>query len=138
MTTNLTVLVVEDDPTIRQLLGDALIDEGYIVTNAANGQEALDALGLQHPDAPGAIILDLMMPVMDGWSFRAEQLQRGLAPNTPVIVLSASRRVLTSTDELMAKVVLPKPFDLGELLDVVAAATGRIDQQANGPSPSAL
>lgn len=138
MTTTSTVLIVEDDPTIRQLLGDALVDEGYAVVDAANGQEALEALAQLHPDAPAAIILDLMMPVMDGWNFRAKQLNRGLAPNTPVIVLSASRRAATSTDELNARVVLPKPFDLGELLDVVASATGRTDQEANDSSPTVL
>ncbi|MDQ3548812.1 MAG: response regulator [Chloroflexota bacterium] len=72
MTATITILIVEDDPAIRHVLHEALLDEGYDVAEATNGQEALDALAACHPDGPAAIVLDLMMPVMDGWHFRAD------------------------------------------------------------------
>lgn len=138
MTSKAMVLVIEDDPTIRQLLGDALIDEGYAVSDAANGVDALEALSRSLPNGPAAIILDLMMPVMDGWRFRAKQIERGLAPDTPLIILSASRHAATSTDALAAYVVLPKPFDLAELLAVVAAAIAGTIQATSDSSSSAM
>jgi two-component system, chemotaxis family, chemotaxis protein CheY len=120
-----SILIIEDDPAIRHVLREALSDEGYRVAEATNGQEGLDALAASHPDAPHAIVLDLMMPVMDGWRFRAEQRQRDLAPDTPVIVLSASRRAISAVADLDASLVIPKPFDLDELLSAIADATGR-------------
>lgn len=123
MTATARILVIEDDPAIRHVLREALFDEGYVVAEATNGQEGLDALAAFHPDAPIAIVLDLMMPVMDGWSFRAQQRQRDLAPDTPLIILSASRRAVAAVAELDAQLVIPKPFDLEELLGAIAAAT---------------
>src|SRR5690349_3166740 len=65
------VLIVDDDAAICLSLGDSLRDDGFDVTTAANGSEALEVLRTSPP--PSAIILDLMMPVMDGWDFRNEQ-----------------------------------------------------------------
>lgn len=121
--TRAPVLIIEDDPAIRHVLREALTDEGYQVVEATNGQEGLDALAAHHPNAPLAIVLDLMMPVMDGWDFRAEQRDRALAPDTPLIILSASRRAQSAAVELDACVIVPKPFDLAELLDAIASAT---------------
>ncbi|MGH9175700.1 MAG: response regulator transcription factor [Vicinamibacterales bacterium] len=124
MTTRATILIVEDDPAIRHVLVEALSDEGYRIVETANGQDALAALA--SPDVvPNAIILDLMMPVMDGWAFRAEQIQAGLATDIPLIVLSASRRATPSAADLVAAAIIPKPFDLEELLATVRAAVGR-------------
>jgi CheY-like chemotaxis protein len=82
------VLIVDDDACIREPLREMLEDEGFRVETAGNGREALDLLigGLR----PSAILLDVMMPVMDGWAFRAEQLRMADVAKVPVAVLSAS------------------------------------------------
>ena len=123
MTTRATILIVEDDPAIRHVLAEALEDEGYQIIETANGQDALSALA-SGDVVPDAIILDLMMPVMDGWAFRTEQLLAGLAPDIPLIVLSASRRATPLAANLAAAAIIPKPFDLDELLATVDAAVG--------------
>lgn len=84
---------------------------------AANGREALDVLEQWRPSV---IVLDLMMPVMDGWDFRAEQLRRATIADVPVILLSGARDVRTSAEQLSAWLAIPKPFDLDVLLAAVA------------------
>jgi CheY-like chemotaxis protein len=110
------VLVVDDDALIRDTLATALADEGYSVRVAADGQAALDTLDEWLPDL---IVLDLMMPVMDGPAFRAAQRDREVAAHIPVIVLSAAHNIHTRASTLGAAAVFPKPFDLGVLLDTV-------------------
>ncbi|MEO7092000.1 MAG: response regulator, partial [Polyangiales bacterium] len=70
-----SVLVIEDDVDIREALMGILRDEGYLADGAGNGLEGLDHLRAQGGVRPGLILLDLMMPVMNGWQFRAEQQQ---------------------------------------------------------------
>jgi CheY-like chemotaxis protein len=96
------VLIVEDDAQIAAVLGETLRDEGYEVRRASNGQEGLAILGQWTPDT---IILDLMMPVMDGKTFRAEQrrLPEPLA-GLPVIVLSGARDAHAQADTVLATV----------------------------------
>jgi CheY-like chemotaxis protein len=110
------VLVVDDDLLIRDTLATALADEGYSVRVAGDGKEALETLDEWLPDL---IVLDLMMPVMDGHAFRAEQRARNQAADIPVIVLSAAHNVQARASNLGAAAVFPKPFDLGTLLDAV-------------------
>jgi two-component system chemotaxis response regulator CheY len=113
------VLVVEDEDTIGQVVVDALADEGYEVRRARNGREALELL---QGWLPRLILLDLMMPVMDGWAFRAEQRRRaGDAAGVPVIVLSGAREARARAAELGAVEALSKPFDLNQVI----AAVGR-------------
>src|SRR3981189_767519 len=81
------VLIVDDDPDILQTLALCLSTEGYGVLIASNGQEALDVLRQQKP---ACILLDLMMPVMDGWQFVTEMEQRGWR-KAPLLILSADR-----------------------------------------------
>jgi two-component system chemotaxis response regulator CheY len=121
------VLVVEDEDAISQVLVDALGSEGYEVRRARNGREGLELLRGWHPRL---ILLDLMMPVMNGWTFRAEQRQLdGEAAAVPVIVLSGAREARARADELDAVEALTKPFDL----DQVVEAVGRwIDHRARG------
>jgi CheY-like chemotaxis protein len=108
------VLVVEDDPTIREVLVEVLGEHGYEAIGAANGREALDALdGAGHQ--PCVILLDLMMPVMDGRSFREQQLSRPELSGIPVIVLSAHLDHTVTTD-LHAAAYLRKPVRLAEVL----------------------
>jgi CheY-like chemotaxis protein len=112
------LLLVEDDASIRSALGDMLEDEGFTVTTAVNGREALDVL--HHGPPPEVIVLDLMMPVMDGWDFRAEQLKDPAIRETPVIVLTAtgfSRR--TIREQFGGVECLPKPLPTDDLLDTL-------------------
>jgi CheY-like chemotaxis protein len=121
------VLLVEDEDSIGQVISDVLVLEGYEVRIARNGREALDILGGW---LPRLILLNLMMPVMDGWAFRAAQRQlAGDAARVPVIVLSGAREARARAAELGAVEALSKPFDLSQVL---AAVERWIE-----PSPSA-
>src|SRR5512132_4086682 len=84
------VLVVEDDAALREALSDALRDEGFTVTAAADGREALDLLRVTASPNPSVILLDLAMPRMNGWQFRAEQQTDDRIAAIPIVVLSAS------------------------------------------------
>src|SRR5437879_6509382 len=95
-----TILVVEDDTATRDALSLILEAEGFGVMGAANGQEALDQLrGSRRPDL---ILLDLMMPVMDGWQFRRAQAQDPALSAIPVVVLSADGNVHQKAASLRA------------------------------------
>jgi CheY-like chemotaxis protein len=112
------VLLVEDDCYLRKLVAEILEEEGYHVSCAANGQEALTHL--RHAPLPGLILLDCMMPVMDGWEFRRRQQQdEALAP-IPVVVLTAAGITEQEIASVGAAGFLLKPFDLTALLDAVA------------------
>jgi CheY-like chemotaxis protein len=106
-----SVMVVEDDHLIRQVIAEALEEEGFDVVEAANGKEALEALRSAHPSL---ILLDLMMPVMNGWEFRRAQLADPHIADIPVIVLSALK-----DHQVEAQKSFTKPFDLEDLLDTV-------------------
>jgi CheY-like chemotaxis protein len=114
------VLIVDDDPDILQTLALCLSTEGYRILMASNGQEALELL---KSEQPSAILLDLMMPVMDGWQFVAELDARGMR-RSPLLILSADRAVQGHAAKLRANGHLAKPFDLDELLGKVLELTG--------------
>lgn len=107
------VLVVDDDPDIRAMLELALQDEGVEVRAASNGQEALEILQTWHADV---ILLDLMMPVMDGWTFRERQLADPSLKKIHVILMSANRCLPAAEAVLIPCAMLQKPFDLNVLL----------------------
>lgn len=111
------VLVVDDDDMIRTVLADALDAEGFQIRMAANGREALELLDDWRPDV---ILLDLMMPEMDGWAFREHQLLREDVAHVPVIVLSARRDLSEQVGRLSAAAVLAKPFELDVLFRVIS------------------
>lgn len=112
------ILVVEDDLAIRETIAELLQDEGYSVSCASNGAEALDRLA--SGDAPNLIVLDLMMPVMDGWAFRSVQRDDPRLSAIPVLVLSAGHGVDSrAVAGLGAEAFLPKPFDLSKFVDAV-------------------
>jgi DNA-binding response OmpR family regulator len=113
-----TVLVVDDDPGVLEVLQLALDAEGYNVVVAHNGREAIEQAARSRPRL---ILVDLMMPIMDGWEFVREYRKNKRHERTPVIILSALRHVEEATRDLDVQAVLAKPFDLDELLDVVAA-----------------
>src|SRR5438552_6420666 len=111
--TETTVLVVEDDPGTRATLAELLEDHGYRAAAAANGQEALEYLRTHSP--PAVILLDLVMPVMDGWRFRAEQQRDPTLAAIPVVLLTGAHEAQAHADALHAVSYLEKPFDLGGL-----------------------
>ena len=107
------VLIIDDDDAVRESLADALEDAEYSPISAANGQEALEYL--QKGGRPCVILLDLMMPIMDGWEFRAAQLADPALGPIPVIVLSAVNEI----GRVAAGAVLRKPVQLTTLLEAV-------------------
>jgi two-component system, chemotaxis family, chemotaxis protein CheY len=110
------VLVVDDDPDILEALSEILEAEGYAVARARNGHDALERLA----PAPRLVLLDLMMPVMDGWEFARRLRQRSdSASKVPIIVLSADRNVSAKAREIGAVGYLAKPFELGDLLHLI-------------------
>ncbi len=112
-----TILVVEDDDATRESLGLILGARGYGVLGAANGEEALGLLRSgPHPDL---ILLDLMMPVMDGWQFRREQAADAALAAIPVIVLSADGNVTQKAEAIRAAGYLQKPVEVESLLEAI-------------------
>jgi DNA-binding response OmpR family regulator len=110
------VLVVDDQEAIRDTLQTALDDEGFAVETAANGQEALDILERWKPCV---VLLDLMMPVMDGWAFCAEQRRSG--DKTPVVLLSAAGGLDQEAKTLCAAGFIAKPFDIERVISTIEA-----------------
>lgn len=109
------VLIVEDDADLREMMAQLLSLEGFEAFTVANGREALQYLSSR--PTPDVILLDLMMPVMDGWEFRRQQQQDPELARVPVVVLSAldqSRAV-----DLQAQAFLKKPLDFDRLLALV-------------------
>jgi CheY-like chemotaxis protein len=114
------VLVVDDDKECRELVTELLDRNGYTTRGVASGQEALRAIdgGLQ----PDAVVLDLMMPEMNGWDLLDAMRQRPALAHTPVVVISAACDAQRAPIE--ASRVLPKPFRLQALLSAIARSTG--------------
>ena len=113
-----SVLIVEDDIELRDALAETLRDEGYEVASASHGGEALSQLRLGR--RPCVILLDLTMPVMNGWQFRAEQRQDPDLAKIPVIVLSAGARLAEQMPALGVRDYLQKPVSLNHLLGTIA------------------
>jgi CheY-like chemotaxis protein len=111
------ILLVEDDPSIQGAITMLLEREGFTVTCASNGEEALRALDTG--EAPGLILLDIVMPVMNGLEFRSVQQQDPRLAGIPVVVLSATPGAEQRDDLPPPSAVMPKPFDIDQLLAVV-------------------
>jgi CheY-like chemotaxis protein len=109
------VLIVEDDADLRDMMAQLLNLEGFNAATVANGREALEYL--QESDRPDVILLDLMMPVMDGWEFRRRQQADPSVSGVPVIVLSALDP--TRAADVNANAFLKKPLDFDRLLALV-------------------
>lgn len=116
-----SVLVVEDDPILRDTLVEVLHDELYEVRSAANGRAALDLLGEWEPDV---IVLDLMMPSMDAYDFRRHQQDAGLATGARVLIVSAARDLHIAAERIGADAWIAKPFRLVEVIEVVERLVG--------------
>jgi len=112
------VLVVEDDHDLREVITEVLHQAQLRVAEAATGAAALEILNTS-PELPGLILLDLMMPVMDGWQFRAAQLRDPRLADIPVIVMSAITEGETKAAVLRPADYLRKPMDLDRMIEVV-------------------
>jgi CheY-like chemotaxis protein len=112
------VMVVDDDPGVLDILQIALQAEGYEVMLARNGLEALDLAGEQ---LPHLMLVDLMMPIMDGWELVRQFRGRDGFASVPIIILSAAREIERERATLGVEAALAKPFDLLRLLTAVSA-----------------
>jgi CheY-like chemotaxis protein len=117
------ILIVEDDADLREMMAQLLSLEGYRAETAANGRDALKYL--ERGDRPDVILLDLMMPVMDGWEFRRRQVQDPTIATVPVVVLSALDPARAS--DLGGTAFLKKPLDFDRLLELVRRFCARVD-----------
>lgn len=113
------VLVVDDDEGIRELVVTALAEEGYAVRSASDGEEALAVLDQYDPQL---ILLDMRMPVMDGWQFAKSYRERP-GHHAPIVICTAALDVRRDANEIGADGFLGKPFQLDELLDLVESHT---------------
>jgi CheY-like chemotaxis protein len=111
------ILMVDDDPDLAEVLAGVLERTGYAVDWARNGREALQILRLT--GRPDVILLDLMMPVMNGWEFRAAQRQDPALSPIPVVVFSGQGLLEDSAGSIGAVATLRKPVGLPELLRVL-------------------
>jgi CheY-like chemotaxis protein len=109
------VLIVDDDDAIRDLVSDVLDAEGYSVATARNGADALQFI---EQERPALVLLDMRMPILDGWGFAHAVKQRGWA--VPIIVMTAASDAQQWANEIGAESYLAKPFDLNDLLSSVA------------------
>ena len=114
-------LIVDDDRDIAELVRLALTDEGYEVVVASNGAAALAELDANHVDV---ILLDMRMPVMDGWAF-ARAYRARPEPRAPLVVITAARDSAERAAEIDADGHLAKPFSLDELFEIVERHAGR-------------
>jgi CheY-like chemotaxis protein len=119
------VLIVEDDRDIRESVAEVLADEGYSVSAAADGREALELLrsAARRPDI---ILLDLMMPVMNGFQFREEQLKDLALAAIPVLIVTADANARSKAETLKAAGFVQKPLKIQPLLDLLETLLGKV------------
>lgn len=111
------ILLAEDDEDLREAMVETLSDAGYTVEAVGNGRDALEWLeDTDHP--PKLILLDLMMPIMDGWQFLEKREKAPKAASVPVVVLSASERFDSTNDTVL---FMRKPVAVKPLLAIVAS-----------------
>jgi CheY-like chemotaxis protein len=118
--TNRTILLVEDDRDICEIVEQVLAEEGYETIAVSNGAEGLAHLRAAGTTRPFVIMLDLMLPVMDAWQFRAEQTREAALADIPVVIFSANPKLGKYADALGAAAVIRKPPDLDELLGILS------------------
>lgn len=108
------ILVIDDDDAIRLTVVDVLESEGYSVATATNGADGLHVLEQVHP---ALVLLDMRMPILDGWGFAKALRERGA--KVPIVVVTAAHDAHRWAREIDAAAVVAKPFDLTDLLDAV-------------------
>jgi CheY-like chemotaxis protein len=117
------ILLVDDDEDIRTFVGMVLVDEGYEVWSAADGAQALERVR-QAQTRPGLILLDVRMPIMDGRTF-SQAYRQMPGPHAPIVVVTAAYDTAAEVAEVQADDSISKPFDLDQLLELVARYLGR-------------
>jgi len=117
-TSSFTVLVVEDDADTRDSLAEVLQEDGFVVLTASNGREAFEILH-NASTKPSVILLDMMMPVMDGWEFRKAQRDDPELASIPVAVFSAQPNIEAAARVLEAAACFRKPLSLDDLIDTL-------------------
>jgi two-component system chemotaxis response regulator CheY len=120
------ILIVDDDEAILEFMGEALNDEGYEVTTALNGAEGLAVAARLPPDL---VLLDMRMPLMDGWEF-AKKYRETPGPHAAIVVITAARDAAASAHQIGAQGYLAKPFSLDALLETAERYARR-----EAPSP---
>jgi CheY-like chemotaxis protein len=125
------ILIVDDDHAIREMLQEALEDAGYRVLCAEHGAQALEQLR-QAVELPRLILLDLMMPVMSGWEFRAQQQADERLAALPVILLSARLGTQRAAPAISADAFIAKPMDLAHLLELVKRFMEGAEREVTG------
>lgn len=113
------VLIVDDDAGIRGFIGMALRAEGYRITVANNGQEGLERAVEVNPDV---ILLDLSMPVMNGWELQRQLKEQGY--NIPIVFMTAGYSAKAEAEQHGAAGYLAKPFEVEDLIDIVSKFAG--------------
>jgi two-component system, chemotaxis family, chemotaxis protein CheY len=108
------ILVVDDDEVILAAVAGILVQEGFNVDTATNGSEALDCVERTHPDC---VLLDMRMPILDGWAFARILRERDI--DLRIVVMTAAHDARTWAEEIGAKAYLAKPFDLDDLIAIV-------------------
>ncbi|HEU4383333.1 MAG TPA: response regulator [Anaeromyxobacteraceae bacterium] len=125
------VLVVEDDPDLLALEQTILADAGYRVASAADGQEALEQV---EREMPALILLDMRMPRMNGWEF-AREFRARHGDACPIAVITAAENARLRAQEIQADAWLEKPFELEEVLELVALYLGPPAPPPTSPAP---
>jgi len=122
------ILIVDDDPDMVETLELVLCADGYSCRTASNGAEALDMAAAKRP---GLVLLDMLMPVMNGWDC-AHELRQRYGRTVPIVVVTASEHAGKRAAEADADDVLPKPFDIDELRRIVARHLDHKRDRATG------
>ncbi|MBA1242376.1 MULTISPECIES: response regulator [Pseudomonas] len=117
-----TILIVDDEYLIADILGFALEDEGYMVVKAGNGRKALEVLDRERPSL---VITDFMMPVMDGLEFAREVRKRPLFASLPLFLMSGAQGSIGRASPDLFAVVFDKPFDIEQVIREVVEFVGR-------------
>lgn len=117
-----TILIVDDEYLIADILGYALEDEGYMVVKASNDRKALDVLDRERPSL---VITDFMMPVMDGLEFARKVRERPLFAKLPLLLMSGAQGSIGRASPELFAAVFDKPFDIDAVIREVVAQIGR-------------
>jgi len=125
------VLVVDDEPSIRELVAEALRESAYHVDTAANGA---DALRIMRRRRPQAIVLDLMMPVLDGTALRELMQLDARFAGIPVLLVTAAYGAFEAAERIGATACLTKPFELDELVRTIDRLIGESQRAAVLPA----
>lgn len=116
-----TILIVDDEYLIADILGYAMEDEGYMVVKASNGRKALEVLDRERPEL---VITDFMMPIMDGLEFARAVRARSASMDLPIILMSGAQGSVGRASPELFAAVFDKPFDINQVIAKVKELIG--------------